>query len=81
MEGYCGDCDYWVAGELANPRPHEDGNCEPSEVRQCRLHAPRPALFDDPTQHERWASWPLTYASDWCGEHPARQPREEEQHA
>lgn len=36
---------------------------------ECRRNAPIPS----PEDSSSW--WPVTYAGDWCGEHPDRQPR------
>lgn len=35
---------------------------------ECRRNAPIPS----PDDSSSW--WPVTYAGDWCGEHPDRQP-------
>ena len=55
----CSTCPHW------DDRQNDDG------CGICRKHAPKAALHrneDDPDAE--FPVWPLTLASEWCGEHP-----------
>lgn len=58
--GRCGTCRYWDQEEFVTP---EDQGI-------CRRHAPAAVAGDpdDPDRYEQFPRWPLTLASEWCGE-------------
>jgi hypothetical protein len=60
----CRTCPFWAA----DPPDRQAGL-----VRECRRNAPRPFLGSAILEDADCASFPVTPAEDWCGEHPLRQ--------
>jgi hypothetical protein len=54
----CEKCKYWI----------ETGGTDEGLVGECRINAPSPELIDaSATATIRYAVWPVTADSDWCG--------------
>ena len=54
----CRRCKHWDSG-TADPVNADEG--------WCHRHAPIPDALDDNGKYRR-AFWPMTYASNWCGD-------------
>ena len=70
---HCKDCRFWLAEGFSAEAIADDVE---SELGDCRRHAPQPVLGyfgDDGEARELAAYWPLTLATEWCGEFEAKQ--------
>jgi hypothetical protein len=72
---------------MAGPRGETCAGCrfwqyvaddDEDRMGDCRRHAPRAAVEvlvadDRVDEDQNYALWPLTFGTEWCGEHEARE--------
>ena len=75
-ERTCTTCRWWCSDGL-EANPDDVGECRKARPTPCATGQWMPVWMGKVRKMSWRASWPITYESDWCGEHQPREASDE----